>query len=69
VQKLTPVAAGPRKPAAKYLRKRNIASLQKLPKAEFHRNMALETLKSVRNPYSFQAFQSEPAPIFLEEND
>jgi len=28
--------AGPRKPAAKYLRKRNITSLQKLRKAEFN---------------------------------
>jgi hypothetical protein len=69
VQHLTPVAAGSRKPAAKYLRERNITSLQKLPKAEFYRNMAPETLKSVGNTTSFQAFHPEPAPIFLEENN
>lgn len=69
VQQLTPVAAQPSKPAAKCLPERNITSLEKLPKAEFHRNMAPETLKSVRNTSSFQAFHSEPAPLFLEENN
>jgi len=69
VQQRTPVAAGPRKPAAKYLRKRNNTSLQKLLKAEFHRIMFPETFKSVRNTSSFQAFHSEPAPIFLDENN